>query len=53
MVNIKNLERDVLRQAELCLRNTIRKNINNTLISTAVTDAASEVLGKVRRRKKP
>ena len=32
MVNINRLERDQLRQAELCPRNTMMKNINNTLI---------------------
>ena len=31
MVNINSLERDWLRQAELCPRNTMMKNINNTL----------------------
>ena len=32
MVNINSLERDGLRQAELCPRNTMMMNINNTLI---------------------
>ena len=32
MVNINRLERDQLRQAELCPRNTMMKNINNTFI---------------------
>ena len=41
MVNINSLERDGLRQAELCPRHTMKMN------------AASEVLGKERRRKKP
>ena len=32
MVNINSLERDMLRQAELCPRNTMMMNTNNTLI---------------------
>ena len=32
MVNINSLERDGLRQAKLCPRNTMMMNINNTLI---------------------
>ena len=32
MVNINSLERDGLRQAELCLRNTMMMSTNNTLI---------------------
>ena len=32
MVNINSLERAGLRQAELCPRNNMMKNINNTLI---------------------
>ena len=32
MVNINSLERDGLRQAELCTRNTMLMNTNNTLI---------------------
>ena len=32
MVNINSMERDVLRQAELCPRHTMMKNTNNTLI---------------------
>ena len=32
MVNINSLERDVLRQAELCPRNTMMMNTYNTLI---------------------
>ena len=44
MVNINSLERDGLRQAELCPRNTM---------VIAVNDAASKILGKERRRKKP
>ena len=32
MVNINSLERDELRQAELCPRNTMVKNTNNTLM---------------------
>ena len=31
-VNTSSLERDGLRQAELCLRNTMMMNTNNTLI---------------------
>ena len=31
MVNINSLERDGLRQAELCARNTMMMNTNNTL----------------------
>ena len=32
MVNINSLEKDGLRQAELCPRNTMMRNINNTLL---------------------
>ena len=32
MININSLERDGLRQAELCPRNTMMMNTNNTLI---------------------
>ena len=32
MVNINSLERDGIRQVELCPRNTIMMNTNNTLI---------------------
>ena len=32
MVNINSLERDGLRQAELCPRNTMIMNTNNTLL---------------------
>ena len=32
MVNINSMERDGLRQAELCPRNTMMMNTNNTLI---------------------
>ena len=32
MVNINSLERDGLRQAELCHRNSMMMNTNNTLI---------------------
>ena len=64
MVNINSLERDGLRQADFCPRKTMHRNTNNTLIpddidimittyNTAVTDAASEILGKERRRKNP
>ena len=33
MVNINSLERDGLREVELCPRHTMMKNTNNTLIS--------------------
>ena len=33
MVNTNSLKWDGLRQAELCFRNILMKNINNTLIS--------------------
>ena len=58
MVNINSLERDVLRQAELCPRHTMKiedmdMDTMITNYNTAVTDAASEILGKERCRKKP
>ena len=47
MVNINSLERNGLRQAELCPRKTMMKNINNTLIPDrsqhGITMAASTV----------
>ena len=35
MVNINSLERDGLRQAELCPRNTMKMNTNNDLWSSS------------------
>ena len=36
MVNINSLERDGLRQAELCPRDTMKMNTKNTLIPGSV-----------------
>ena len=38
MVNVNSLERDGLRQAELCPRNTMMMNTNNTLIADIGSD---------------
>ena len=50
MVNINSLERAGLRQAELCHRNNMMKNINNTLIPDRSQPGIRMTVPSVRHR---
>ena len=50
MVNINSLERDGLRQAELCPRNTMMMNTNNTLIQDRSQPGLTMTVPTVRHR---
>ena len=50
MVNINSLERDGLRQTELCPRNTMMMNTNNTLIPDRSQPGSTMTAPTVRHR---
>ena len=50
MVNIDSLERDGLRQAEFCPRNTMMMNTNNTLIQDRSQPGLTMTVPTVRHR---